>query len=73
MKVTMKLHPRFIGKYFEQQYGLRSLTVKFNQYREEIGLRPVKQKTVHRYNAGKSGYITTVPSSYKQFLISKIS
>ena len=55
----MKYHPRFLGKYFERYYGLRLLTTKFNQFREEIGLRPVKQKTVHRYNAGKSGYETT--------------
>jgi hypothetical protein len=69
----MRFHPRFVGRYFERYYGLRSLTTKFNQYREDIGLRPVKEKTVHRYNAGKSGYETSVPSSYKQFLISKIS
>ena len=69
----MKFHPRFVGRYFERYYGLRLLTTKFNQFREESGLRPVKEKTVHRYNAGKSGYVTTVPSSYKQFLISKIS
>jgi len=69
----MKFHPRFVGRYFERYYGLRLLTTKFNQYRAEIGLRPVKEKTVHRYNAGNSGYETSVPSSYKQFLISKIS
>lgn len=68
----MKLHPCHLGKYFELKYGLRSLTITFNKFRKQYGLGPVKQKTVHRYNGGKTGYPITVPSSYKQFLISKI-
>ena len=69
----MKLHPCHLGKYFELKYGLPPLTIDFNKYRRiNHGLSPVKQKTVHRYNGGKTGYPITVPTVYKQFLISKI-
>lgn len=70
---TNKLHPSHLGKFFEIKYGVEALAKDFNQYRRLLGMPPVKTETVRRYNGGKSGYVYTVPSCYKHFLISRIS
>lgn len=70
---TNKLHPSKIGKFFELRFGLEAWTRDFNQYRKMFGMQPVKTHTVHRYNGGKSGYETSVPTVYKNFIISRIA